>query len=725
MKKKILNIEGMTCSACSNGLEKYLNKQNGIRMASVNLVMAEALVEYDETKLKNEDLDRFVKEAGFKSLGEKRADGNNKYEIYLIILFAILSLFLMYISMGMMVKLPIPHLLDKMHNPEIYTTIQIIISIFAIIWGFDIIKNGIKNIIHKMPNMDSLVGIGVIVNFLYSLYNAILIYKGNTTLVSSLYFESSVMIILFIKIGRYIDKKNKAKAVDTIRNLVTITPKKGTILKDGKEIEVTINEIQKGDIVVCKPGEKIAVDGTIIKGETHTDESFLTGESNPVSKKIGLNVMAGSINYDGYIEYEAVNIGKDSSISHIVDLVVEATNTKAPIARLADKISSYFVPAIFIIAIVSFILNIGITKNISQAINSLVSVLVVACPCSLGLATPLAMVVAIGNASKNGIVIKSSESLEGLNKINTIVFDKTGTLTKGKLEISDEKYINGKEKEYFKIIQSLEYKSNHPLAKSICKNAEDLLEVEKFEEIPGKGIYGTIEGKQYFAGNKKFVENLNVKNIFEEEEIKFAKKGESIIYLFSKEEMLGIIGLRDELKPEVKEVIKKLTKINKKIVMLSGDNELTAKTIAKEIGIEEVYSNVSPEGKLNKIKELNTNKNVLMVGDGINDSPALKAASIGVSVENGTDISSDSSDIMLLKDDLNKLNYLFKLGNKTIKIIKENLFWALFYNICMIPLATGLLPIKLNPMIASFAMTISSLTVVLNSLRLKNKVDRK
>ena len=722
MKKKILNIEGMTCSACSNGLEKYLNKQNGINMASVNLVMAEALVEYDETILKDEDLDRFVKEAGFKSLGEKRSDGNNRSEIYLIILFALLSLFLMYISMGMMLKLPIPHLLDKMHNPDIYTTIQILITIFAIIWGFDIVKNGIKNIIHKMPNMDSLVGIGVIVNFLYSIYNAILIYKGNTTLVSSLYFESSVMIILFIKIGRYIDKKNKAKAIDTIRNLVTITPKKGTILKDGKEIEVTINEINKGDIIVCKPGDKIAVDGVITKGETHTDESFLTGESNPVSKKIGSNVMAGSINYDGYIEYEAVNIGKDSSISHIVDLVVEATNTKAPIARLADKISSYFVPAIFIISIISFTLNMVITKNISQAINALVSVLVVACPCSLGLATPLAMVVAIGNASKNGIVIKSSESIEILNRIDTIVFDKTGTLTKGELEISDQKYIDEKEEKYFLILQSLESKSNHPLAKSICKNIrnmKNLYDIQDFEEISGLGIKGNLDGTTYYAGNRKLVENMNVKNTFEEEEIKFAKKGESIIYLFTKEKILGLIGLRDELKPEVKEVIKNLTNQNKKIVMLSGDNELTAKTIAKEIGIEEVHSNVSPEGKLNKIKELNINKNVLMVGDGINDSPALKSASIGVSVANGTDISSDSSDIMLLKDDLNKLNYLLKLGRKTIKIIKENLFWALFYNICMIPLATGLLPIKLNPMIAALAMTISSLTVVLNSLRLK------
>ncbi len=719
MKKKILNIEGMTCSACSNGLEKYLNKQNGINMASVNLVMAEALIEYDETKLKDDDLDRFVKEAGFKSLGEKRANGNNKYSLLFIIMFAILSLFLMYISMGMMINLPIPHFVDKMHNPKIYTTVQIVVTLLFITWGFDIIKNGIKNIIHKMPNMDSLVGVGVIVNFLYSLYNAILIYKGETSLVSNLYFESSAMIILFIKIGRYIDKRNKAKAVDTIKNLVTITPKMGTILKDGKLQNVTINEIQKDDIVVCKPGEKIAVDGVVLKGETHTDESFLTGESNPVSKKIGSSVMAGSINYDGYIEYKAVNIGKDSSISHIVDLVVEATNTKAPIARLADKISGYFVPAIFIIALLSFILNLLITKDMSQAIIALVSVLVVACPCSLGLATPLAMVVAIGNASKNGIVVKSSESLEAINKIDTVVFDKTGTLTKGKLEISDQKYIKGNDEEYFKILQSLESKSNHPLAKSISKSASKLYDVQEFEEIPGQGIKGIINGITYYAGNRKIVENQNIYNIFEKEEKDFSKKKESIVYFFNENEMLGIIGLRDELKPEINETINKLKDLNKKIVMLSGDNELTAKTIAEEIGIKDVFSNVSPKGKLEKIEELNINENVAMVGDGINDSPALKKASIGISVANGTDISSDSADIMLLNDDMGKLVYIFTLGKRTIKIIKENLFWALFYNICMVPLATGLLPIKLNPMIASFAMTISSLTVVLNSLRLK------
>ena len=454
MKKINLNIEGMTCSACSYGLEKYLNKQKGIRNASVNLVMAEAMVEYDENQIRPSDIDKYVKEAGFKSLGEKKTgDNNKKHALKLLIFFAMLSLFLMYTSMGEMVNIKVPSIISKMENPINYTAIQIIITILFIIWGSNIIVNGAKNMFHRMPNMDSLVGIGVCVNFIYSLYNAFLIFRGNTEIVSNLYFESSCMIILFIKIGRYIDKINKAKAVDTIKSLVEITPKKGTILKDGKETETTINEIKKDDIVISKPGEKIAVDGVIIKGKTHTDESFLTGESNPVSKDVGSSVMAGSINYDGYIEYRAVNIGKNSNISHIVDMVVEATNTKAPISRIADKVSGYFVPAIIIISIISFILNLIITKNISQAVNALTCVLVVACPCALGLATPLAMVVAIGNLSKKEIIVKSSETIEAVCKIDTVVFDKTGTLTKGKLEIVDQMYANSKDdKEILKLV---------------------------------------------------------------------------------------------------------------------------------------------------------------------------------------------------------------------------------------------------------------------------------
>lgn len=715
MKKVVLNIEGMTCSACSNGLEKYLNKQEGVISASVNLVMATALIEYEDN-LSIKDLNRFVKEAGFKSLGEKKEEKKSN-ELTKLIIFSILGIILMYISMGQMINLPTPKILNMMESPRVYAITLMILSLLFIFYGFDIIKNGIKNIVHKMPNMDSLVGVGVIVNFVYSLWNTIQVFMGNTSLVHHLYFESSAIIILFVKIGRYIDKKNKDKAVDTIKNLVTITPKNGTILKDGKELQVTINEIQKGDTIISKPGEKIAVDGTIINGKTHTDESFITGESKPVSKKVGDTVIAGSINYDGYIEYRAEKIGRDSSISNIVKMVVEATNTKAPIARIADKISGYFVPAIFIIALISFILNFVITKDINQSILALVSVLVVACPCALGLATPLAMVVAIGNCSRRGILVKSSETLEAINKVDTIVFDKTGTLTTGKMSIADGVY----NEVTLKILKSLEKNSNHPLAKSIYNNEKDIFEVQDFEEVPGLGVKGIINGKQYYAGNYKYVEKMNVENKLKDNEAIFASKGESIVYLFDEKETILIIGLADTIKKDVTDTIKKLEKLDKKIIMLTGDNEKTARAIAKQIGIENIISNVNPEQKLDKIKELNKNNNVAMIGDGINDSPSLKAATVGISVENGTDISADSADVILLNENMDNIVKIFDLGKRTIRIIKENLFWALFYNVCMIPLATGLLPIALNPMIASLAMTLSSLTVVLNSLRLLKK----
>ena len=715
MKKVILNIEGMTCSACSNGLEKFLSKQDGIISVSVNLVMATALIEYDE-KLTVKDLNRFVKEAGFKSLGEKK-EKNNNANFIMLVFFSVLGIVLMYISMGYMVNLPIPNILNMVQSPKIYAISLMLLSLLFIFYGFDIIRNGFKNIIHKMPNMDSLVGVGVVVNFVYSLWNTVQVFMGNTNLVHHLYFESSAIIILFVKIGRFIDKKNKDKAVDMIKNLVTITPKKGTILKDNKEIEVNINEIEKGDIVVSKPGEKIAVDGTIINGKTHTDESFITGESKPVSKSIGDNVIAGSVNYDGYIKYKAERIGKDSSISNIVTMVVEATNTKAPIARVADKISGYFVPTIFIISLVAFVLNLVLTTDINEAILALVSVLVVACPCALGLATPLAMVVAIGNCSKNGILVKSSEILEATNKIDTIVFDKTGTLTTGKMTIVDGVY----SKENLKILKSLEKNSNHPLAKSIYNDEKDIFNVEEFKEEPGLGVKGKINGIQYFAGNYKYVEKVQVENKLKVEEEKIISKGESIVYLFNKKETLLIIGLADTIKKDVVKTVNELKKLDKKIFMLTGDNDKTAKIIAKKVGIENVISNVSPKQKLEKIKELNSNNNCAMVGDGINDSPSLKTATIGISVENGTDISADSSDVILLNENMSNILKLFKIGKNTIRIIKQNLFWALFYNICMIPLATGLFPISLNPMIASLAMTLSSLTVVLNSLRLLKK----
>ena len=477
MKKIILAIDGMTCSACSNGLEKYLNKQKGISNASVNLVMSNALIEYDEKVLNQEKIEEFVKQAGFKSLGlykDIEQKDNRKKEKIKFIIFTILAIILMYISMGHMIGLPSLEILDMHKNPLIYTSVLLVLTIAFIVYGFDIIKNGYKNLIHKSPNMDTLVSIGILSSILYSLFSMFMIIRGHHEYVESLYFESAAIIIYFVKLGRYIDGISKDKTKDAIQKLVQITPKDAVIKVDGKEKRVTIDEIRQGDIVVSKPGEKIAVDGEIINGKTHLDESFITGESKPSLKEVGSKVIAGSINYDGYIEYKAEKIGKDSTISEIVRLVVEATNTKAPIAKLADKASSYFVPAVMIIAVITFIVYLILGFEFGSAINAFISVLVVACPCSLGLATPLAIVVSEGKCATNGILVKKSETLENAGKTNVIIFDKTGTLTYGALRIADViNYTDREEKEIIKLAASLEQKSTHPIAKAFTQYLTD------------------------------------------------------------------------------------------------------------------------------------------------------------------------------------------------------------------------------------------------------------
>ena len=439
MKKVILSIDGMTCSACSNGLEKYLNKQEGIKEATVNLVMNTASIEYNDKSLTLSDLDKFVEKAGFKSLGvsnfEKEQNQTSKDKCKLIAI-SCFSVVILYISMAHMVGLPSIPYLQMVENSINYAIALLTLTVIVLYLGKDILKNGIKNLVHRTPNMDTLVTIGVFASFLYSVYGTIMIIKGNASYVENLYYESAAIVIFFIKIGKYIENKNKNKTKEALQKLVTITPQNATIIKDGMAFKVTLDEIQKDDVVFCRPGEKIAVDGTIIDGKTHIDESFITGESTPVKKEEGSKVIAGSINYEGTIKYKAEKIGKESTVSEIVRLVVEATNTKAPISKIADKISSYFVPVILIIAVMACVIWYAITYNFTFALNIFVSVLVVACPCSLGLATPLAIVIASGLCSKKGILVKSSESLENAHKIKTICFDKTGTLTNGKLTIS-------------------------------------------------------------------------------------------------------------------------------------------------------------------------------------------------------------------------------------------------------------------------------------------------
>lgn len=731
MKKVLLKIDGMTCSACSTGLEKYLNKQDGIKQATVNLIMNNANIEYDDRKLNLEQVEKFVEKAGFLSLGidnfekEEKKKTNEKYKLLAI---TVISILVLYISMSHMVGLPVIPFLNMMIYPVNYAISLFILTTIVLILGKDILRNGYKNLIHKTPNMDTLVMIGVLASYIYSIYGTIQILKGHAMHVEELYYESSAVVIFFIEIGRYIENKNKDKTKEALQQLMTITPNNAVILKDGKEIIVTLDEIQKGDIVICKPGEKIAVDGEVVEGTTHINESFITGESVPVKREKGSKVIAGSINYEGTIKYKAEKIGKESTVSEIVRLVTQATSTKAPIAKIADTISGYFVPVVLIIAFLAFGIWMLISKNFATAINIFVSILVVACPCSLGLATPLAIVIASGNSSKKGILVKTSETLENAHKVKTICFDKTGTLTKGELSISKlYNYSNIDEKEILKIVASIENKSEHPIARAIVKKAQDekikLEEIKEFKAIPGFGVEAIIEsGEKYLIGNKKLMLENNIKIENEKDEQELVSDGNSILFVSSNNKIVALIGVKDILKENVKEVIKKLKQRKINLVMLTGDNEKTAEIIAKEIGIEKVISNVTPKEKAKQIKKLKEDGIVMMCGDGINDSVSLVTADIGVSVSSGTDIAMDSSQVVLMSDNLEKIDDLIDISKKTIKNIKQNLFWAFFYNICMIPIACGVLipfGISMNPMIAAFAMTVSSLTVVLNALRLR------
>ena len=733
MKKINLSIDGMTCSACSNGLEKYLNKQNGIFNATVNLVMANAVIEYDEKLLNQEKLEEFVKEAGFKSLGEFKEikiESKNKKEKVKFIIFTILAIILMYISMGHMVHLPTIPFIDPHTHSTNYMFALLILTIAFMFYGYDIFKNGYKNLIHGTPNMDTLVGIGALTSLLYSLYNMYLVLTGKHELIMNLYFESASIVIYFIKLGRYIDGLSKDKTKEAIQKLVKITPNMATIKIDGQEKTVTLDEIHKGDIVIARPGEKIAVDGEIIFGKTHLDESFITGESKPVSKDIGSKVIAGSMNHDGYVEYRAERIGKESTISEIVRAVVEASNTKAPIAKIADTVSGYFVPAVIVIAIITFLGYLLIGQSFETAIISFVTVLVVACPCSLGLATPLAVVVSEGLCASNGILVKKSEILENAKKVDTVVFDKTGTLTYGNLKISEIlNYSDIDNKDLLQLVGSIESKSTHPICKAFLdymkENELQCLDVEGFENIAGYGIIGKIKNQEIILGNAKILEKYGIKNEHLQDEKQLAENGSSIVYAVKDKKVIALIGVNDIVRENAKEVINMLNKNKVQVIMLTGDNKETAEKVAESIGITKVISNVVPAEKVKTIKDLKQENNyVMMCGDGINDSPALASSDIGVSVNSGTDIAMDSSDVILARNDLSSILDLIQISKKTVRNIKQNLFWAFFYNILMIPIAIGLLKpigISINPMIASLAMVLSSITVILNALRLRVK----
>lgn len=722
MKKVVLRIGGMTCSACSSGLEKYLSRQEGVSSASVNLVLSLATIEYEN--LSKKDLERFVKEAGFQSLGEfkgvedleSKKEDKTKY-----IVLGILIFIMMYLGMGEMLGLPtIPFL--NMDYPVLLSSVLLLITIVYLIFGFDILKSGFTNLIHRMPNMDTLVLFSVFFSLAYSLFGYVQIILGNLSYMHHLYFESAAMVLYFVKLGRYIESFSKDQTKSAIRKLVQITPSKA-IVKDGEKLtEVTIDEVSTGDTLVCRAGDKVAVDGTVTSGKTYVDESFITGESAPVLKTSGSKVIAGSICYDGYIEYSAEKIGKESTISEIVTMVVDATNTKSKVQKMADRISGYFVPIILAIAIVTFILSYLLGCSFSVSFTHFVTVLVVACPCALGLAVPLVVVVSNGLCAEKGLFLRNGEVLERAKTIDTIVLDKTGTLTQGKLRVYEfQNDSNLSDAEFLNVVANLESFSSHPIHTAF--DVTKKLDVSHFEELSGMGILAKINDDEYYLGNHKILTRLKLKNRYQTKEDNYSKAGCSIIYVVQNEKLIGIIGVKDTVREESKEAIREFKRRGIDVVMLTGDHEGVANQIAKEVGIRHVISDVLPKEKASYIEKLKQDgKHVIMVGDGINDAPALVASSIGISINQGTDVAMDSADVILMNNNLSNIIDFIDISKRSYHIIWQNLFWAFFYNVLMIPIAAGLLSplgITMNPMVASIAMTISSLTVVMNSLRLR------
>ena len=730
-------IEGMTCSACANRVEKVTSKMPGVENAVVNFATEKLSVSYDADAVSFGDIKAKVEKAGYKLIREdeqkveekgKKLDEKGKL-LWRLILSLIFAIPLLTITMGHMVGMPLPNIIDPMIKPLNFAIIQLVLTIPVMIIGYKFYYIGYKNLFKLSPNMDSLIAIGTSAAFIYSLYGTYKIYTGDGSYAMSLYYEAAVTILALITLGKYLEAISKGKTSQAIKKLMGLAPKTATIVRDGKELVIPIDEVIVGDIIIVKPGEKLPVDGEVIEGATAVDEAMLTGESIPVEKTVGSKVIGASINKTGFIKYKATKVGKDTALSQIIKLVEDAQGSKAPIAKMADIIASYFVPIVIGLAILASIGWLIAGESGVFALTIFISVLVIACPCALGLATPTAIMVGTGKGAEYGVLIKGGEALEVTHQIDTIVFDKTGTITEGKPVVTDIITTTISEDELLSIAASSEKGSEHPLGESIVKGAEErnieLKEISNFKAIPGHGIQVEIEGKVILLGNKKlmtenFIEigNLGVKSD------KLANEGKTPMYIAINNKLEGIIAVADTVKPSSKEAIENLHKMGIKVAMITGDNKKTADAIAKQVGIDIVLAEVLPEDKANEVKKLQEKgSKVAMVGDGINDAPALAQADIGIAIGTGTDVAIESANIVLMKGDLKDVATAIKLSKATIRNIKQNLFWAFGYNVLGIPVAMGVLHIfggpLLNPMIGAAAMSLSSVSVLANALRLR------
>ena len=736
MRDYTFKVEGMSCSACANRVERITKKIDGVESANVNFATEKLTVRVDAEKVRYSDIKLAVDKAGFKLIKEEdqvkevsKKKDESKILLNRFIFSLIFTVPLLIISMGHMVGMPLPSIIDPMKNPLNFALVQLVLTIPVMVAGYKFYKIGYKNLFKLSPNMDSLIAIGTSAAVAYGLFAIYKILNGETHYAMHLYFESAVVILTLITLGKYLEAVSKGKTSEAIKKLMGLAPKTATIIKNGKEVSIPIEEVIVGDIILVKPGEKLPVDGEIIEGSTSIDESMLTGESIPVEKNIGSTVIGASINKAGFIKYKATKVGKDTALAQIVKLVEEAQGTKAPIAKMADIIAAYFVPTVMALAIIAAVGWLIAGESTVFALTIFISVLVIACPCALGLATPTAIMVGTGKGAENGVLIKGGEALETTYKIDTIVFDKTGTITEGKPKVTDIICNGIKEEEVLVLAASAEKGSEHPLGEAIVREAEDRsLEFKSFEHfkaVPGHGIEVTIEGKDILLGNKKLMieNNINIESLHVESD-RLATEGKTPMYIAINNKLSGIIAVADTVKENSKAAIEELKKMNVNVAMITGDNKKTAEAIAKSVGIDIVLAEVLPEDKANEVKKLQgQNRKVAMVGDGINDAPALVQADVGIAIGSGTDVAIESADIVLMKSDLKDVVTAIRLSKATIKNIKENLFWAFGYNVLGIPVAMGVLHIfggpLLNPMIAAAAMSFSSVSVLLNALRLK------
>ena len=731
-EKVTLDISGMHCAACSTSLEKALRKKKGVQAIEVNLLMNQAYLTYDKKEVKLREIYDVIERLGFQgSLHQTQQVSNEKKDFEKLRVYStlVLAAILLYIGMSHMfvVKLPLPNSIHYTSNPLNFALIQFVLATVILVLGHHFFTRGIKALFHKAPNMDTLVAVGTGSAYLYSIYSLFGVIQGDMHSVHALYFESAGVVVALVQFGKYLESISKKKSTSAISALLKLRPNHATLYKDGKEIEVSLDDIVVNDMLIVKPGEHIPVDGIVIEGQSNVDESMLSGESMPVKKYEGDVLYQGTINLDGRMILQCNSTQEETTLSKIIRLVEEAQSKKAPIARVADRISLYFVPGVMVIALVAFLAWYAYTKDFAFALTIFVSVLVIACPCALGLATPTAIMVGSGKAAQMGIFMKSGEALETTSHIDTIVFDKTGTITLGKPVVTNI-ITNISEEEVLRYGASIEQGSKHPFAKAILQKAKEkeisLYDFQQITTINGRGLQALYEGKTFYAGSHTFMKEHNFDtSAFEEHEVEYQKEGKSVIYIAS-DKVLAIFAIADKIKDNVPEVIARLQASGKEVYMITGDHEISAQAIAKEAGIQHVIAQVLPSDKGEEIKKLQAmGKKVAMVGDGINDAIALTQSEVGIAIGSGSDVAIESADVVLVKDDIGDVEQAIRLSRSVISNIHQNLFWAFFYNILGIPIAAGVLHIfggpLLSPVFAGAAMALSSVSVVSNALRLR------